>query len=218
MKITVDKKYYIIENQFDKLPSEIIDYIYFFVNNNEPSKEHKNFIKNDLLLFININKKLNKGFKNIRFLLNNTIILNNRTKCDYQRIKDVKDFNNCIKESFNNNVILTSYEYGFCDVFLIDFLEKNIFSFCKTIKNFETILKQNYYYKDNEEILKKTTLKKLNKLIKEKNNKLIFEMIEFYKLIKYLCNYKTFKEKNFLDVYDCSLICDEYVLFTNYYY
>ena len=31
MKITADKKHFIIENQFDKLPSEIIDYIYFFV-------------------------------------------------------------------------------------------------------------------------------------------------------------------------------------------
>ena len=33
MKITADKKNFIIENQFDKLPSEIIDYIYFFVDN-----------------------------------------------------------------------------------------------------------------------------------------------------------------------------------------
>ena len=44
MKITADKKNFIIENQFDKLPSEIIDYIYFFVDNFEPNEKHKNFI------------------------------------------------------------------------------------------------------------------------------------------------------------------------------
>jgi hypothetical protein len=41
MKITTDKKYFIIENQYDKLPPEIIDYIYFFVDNFNPND--KNF-------------------------------------------------------------------------------------------------------------------------------------------------------------------------------
>ena len=31
MKVTADRKYFIIENQFDKLLSEIIDYIYYYV-------------------------------------------------------------------------------------------------------------------------------------------------------------------------------------------
>ena len=219
MKITADEKYFILENQFDKLPSEIIDYIYFFVDNYEPHEEHKNFIKNDLLFFINANK----FFKKIRFLSNNTIIFNNRTKCIYHRIKDVKHFSVFIEESFKNNVILTShkndnYNNNF-NIILEDFLKKNIFSFCKTIYDFKTILKKKYYYKNYNEMLKKPSLKKLNKLIKEKNNTLIFEMIECYKLISYLCNHRNFTEKDFFDVYDFFYIDnDEYILFTKYYY
>ena len=74
MKITSDEKYFIIENQFDKLPAEIIDYIYFFVDNYEPHEEHKNFIKNDLLFFIKVYKFFNRDFHKIRFLSNNTVI------------------------------------------------------------------------------------------------------------------------------------------------
>ena len=217
MKITADKKHFIIENQFDKLPSEIIDYIYFFVDNFEPNEKHKNFVKNDLLFFIKINRLLNNGL-NIRFLSNNTVILNKRSKCNYHRIKDVKHFSVFIEESFKNNVILTSHKIKNYDIILKDFLEKNIFSLCKTMQDFKTILKQNYYYKNYKEILTKASLKKLNKLFKEKNNTLIFEMIECYKLKSYLCNCRNFIEKSFLDVYDCILIDDEYILFTNYYY
>jgi len=93
----------------------------------EPNEKHKKFIKNDLLFFIKIYKKLNKGFKNIRFLLNNTIIINNRTKCDYQRIKFIKkislkklnklikknnflDVNDCILIN-DEYVLFTNYYY-----------------------------------------------------------------------------------------------------------
>jgi hypothetical protein len=219
MKITADKKYFIIENQFDKLPAEIIDYIYFFVDNYEPHEEHKNFVKNDLLFFIKVNKIFYKGFKKIRFLSNNTIILNKKTKCNYHRIKDVNDFSFFIEESFKNNVILTNHEINNYDMILKDFFKKNIFSFCNTIYDFKTILKKKYYYKNYNEMLKKPSLKKLNKLIKEKNNVLIFEMIEYYKLKSYLCNHRNFTEKDFFDVYDCFYIDnDEYILFTKYYY
>jgi hypothetical protein len=168
MKITANKKYYIIENQFDKLPSEIIDYIYFFVDNFEPNEKHKKFINNDLLFFIKVYKFFNKGFHKIRFLSNNTIILNNRSKCIYQHITDVKQFSIFIEESFKKNIFLTSHEIENYDTLLKKFFEKNIFSICKTIYDFKTILKKKYYYKNYDEMLKKTSLKTLNKLIKKK--------------------------------------------------
>ena len=65
-------------------------------------------------------------------------------------------------------------------------LENNIISLCSKIQDYKTILKINYYLKDYNNIMKKTTLKKLNKLLKDKDNKKIFEMIEHNKLINYL--------------------------------
>ena len=219
MKITADKKNFIIENQFDKLPSEIIDYIYFFVDNFEPNEKHKNFVKNDLLFFIKVYKFFNKGFHKIRFLSNNTIILNNRSKCDFQHIKDVKQFSIFIEESFKKNIVLTSHEIKNYDALLKFFFEKNIFSICKTIYDFKTVLKKKYYYKNYNEMLKKPSLKKLNKLIKEKNNTKIFEMIEYTKLINYIIHHTNYIKKDFFEVYDCILIDnDEYILFTKCYY
>jgi hypothetical protein len=219
MKITADKKYFIFESQFDKLPAEIIDYIYIYVDNFVQNEKHKNFVKNDLLFFIKVYKFFNRGFHKIRFLSNNTVILNNRTKCDYQHIKDEKQFTFFIEESFKKNMILTSYEIKNYDVIFKDFLKKNIFSICKTIYDFKTILKKNYYYKNYNEMLKKPCLKKLNKLIKEKNNTQIFEMLEYSKLMDYIhCN-TNFIKKDFFEVFDCITIdTDEYILFSNYYY
>ena len=68
-------------------------------------------------------------------------------------------------------------------------------------------------------MLKKPCLKKLNKLIKEKNNTQIFEMLEYSKLMDYIhCN-TNFIKKDFFEVFDCITIdTDEYILFSNYYY
>lgn len=219
MKITADEKYFIIENQFDKIPAVIIDYIYFFVDNFVPNDKHKKFIKNDLLFLINVYKFFNRVFHKIRFLAKNTVILNNMTKCNYQHIKDEKQFSFFIEESFKKNMILTSHEIKNYDIILKDFLKKKIFSICKTIYDFKTILKKNYYYKNYNEMLKKPCLKKLNKLIKEKNNTQIFEMLEYSKLMDYIYCNTNFIKKDFFDVYDCfSIGDDEYILFTKYYY
>ena len=68
-------------------------------------------------------------------------------------------------------------------------------------------------------MLKKPSLKKLNKLIKEKNNTKIFEMIEYTKLINYIMHHTNYIKKDFFEVYDCILIDnDEYILFTKCYY
>ena len=159
MKITADKKYFIFENQFDKLPAEIIDYICFFVDNFVPNDKHKKFINNDLLCFINSSKVLKDYFYNVRFLLNDIIMIDYIQQYNYLFITDenyLKFFEK--KEYLKNNMII---------------IGDNIHNYY-------------YYLKNYNDITKKTTVKKLNKSLNDKNNKKIFEMIEHNKLINYL--------------------------------
>ena len=83
-------------------------------------------------------------------------------------------------------------------------LENNIISLCSEIQDYKTILKNNYYLKDYNNIMKKTTLKKLNKLLKDKDNKKIFEMTEQTKLMDYLYIYKHLIMRECLNI--CNII------------
>ena len=108
MKITADKKYFILENQFDKLPSEIIDYIYYFVDNFVPNDKHKKFINNDLLCFINSSKVLKQCFYNVKFLFNDIIIIDSIQKYNYLFMTDENNLLEIFekKEYIKNNRVL----------------------------------------------------------------------------------------------------------------
>ena len=218
MKITADKKHFIIENQFDKLPSEIIDYIYYFVDNFVPNDKHKKFINNDLLCFINSSKVLKDCFYNVRFLLNNIIIIDNIQKYNYLFITD-KNYSTIFeeKEYLKKNIIITCDNIHNYRHILKTILENNIIALCSEIQDYKTILKKKYYLKDYNNMMKKTTLKKLSKLLKEKDNKKIFEMIEHVKLMDYLYIYKHFVMKECLNVCNIIMIDEnfELLLITN---
>jgi hypothetical protein len=57
--------------------------IYYFVDNFVPNDKHKFFINNDLLCFINSSKVLKECFYNVRFLINDIIIIDNIQKYNY---------------------------------------------------------------------------------------------------------------------------------------
>ena len=84
------KKYFLIKNQLDKLPSEIINYIYYFVDNFVSNDKHKKNINNYLLCFINSSKVLKDCFYNVRFLLNDIIIIDYIQQYNYLFITDEK--------------------------------------------------------------------------------------------------------------------------------
>jgi hypothetical protein len=74
-----------------------------------------------------------------------------------------------------------------------------------------------YYLKDYNNIMKKTTLKKLNKLLKDKDNKKIFEMTEQTKLMDYLYIYKHFIMRECLNICNIIIVGEnkELLLITN---
>jgi hypothetical protein len=205
MKISADKKYFIFENQFDKIPAVIIDYIYCFVDNYVPNDKHKKFINNDLLCFINSFKVLKDCFYNVRFLLNDIIMIDYIQQYNYLFITDenyLKFFEK--KEYLKNNMIIICDNIHNYRYVLNKILENNIISLCSEIQDYKTFLKNKYYLKDYNNIMKKTTLKKLSKLLKDKNNKKIFEMIDYSNLMDYLYKYKHFIMKECLNI--CNII------------
>ena len=218
MKITADEKYFILENQFDKLPAEIIDYIYFFVDNFVPNDKHKKFINNDLLCFVNSSKVLKDCFYNVRFLLNDIIIIDYIQQYNYLFITDENYLTIVEKKEYlkNNMIIICDNIHNYRYV-LKQILENNIISLCSEIQDYKTILKNNYYLKDYNNIMKKTTLKKLNKLLKDKDNKKIFEMTEHTKLMDYLYIYKHFIMKECLNICNIIIVGEnkELLLITN---
>ena len=215
MKITADKKYFILENQFDKLPSSIIDYIYFFVPNNR----HKVFIINDLLCFINSSKVLKKCFYNVRFISHDIIIIDNIQKYNYLFITDNSNLLEIFekKEYIKNNRVLLFDNIHNYTFFLRDILTRYIIKFCNKIEDYSTILQKYYYFKKNDNMMKKTTIKKLNELLKEGQNIAIFQMLNYSKLIDYLCKYKKLVIKECLNKNHAIIINDnfELLLITN---
>jgi hypothetical protein len=215
MKITDDKKYFIFENQFDKIPAVIIDYIYCFVDNFVPNNKHKTFITNDLLCFINSSKVLNKCFNNVRFLLKNIIIIDNIQKYNYLLITNENNLLEIFekKEYIKNNTVLIFDNIHNYTFFLRDILTRYIISFCNKIQDYSTILQKYYYLKKNDNMMKKTTIKKLNELLKEGQNIAIFQMLNYSKLIDYLCKYKNFVIKECLNKNHIIIINENYELF-----
>ena len=213
MKISDDKKYFIIQNQFDKLPSEIIDYIYFFVDNFIPNEKHKNFTKNNLECFVNTFKTLKKNFNSVKFLLDDIIILDNN-KFSYKFFKDenfMKVFE--YKKYIKNNTILIFDNIHTFNYIVYEFITQYISSFCNNIQDYTTILKKKYYLKEYNNMMKKTTIKKLSKLLKEGQNRAIFEMLDYSKLLDYLCKYKNFVFKECLNENHFIIINENYELF-----
>ena len=66
-------------------------------------------------------------------------------------------------------------------------------------------------------MMKKTTIKKLNELLKEGQNIAIFQMLNYSKLIDYLCKYKKLVIKECLNKNHAIIINDnfELLLITN---